>query len=570
LTTGAANLVKTLEEFGVEITFGMPGSHLLDLMDAISSSKIKNVLVTSELSGAFMADGYSRATGKIGVSIAIPGPGLTNMITGLAEAYLDSSPIVVVVIGIVEDGKSYHIHQIEQLETVRPVVKGVIKIRSSAEIPQAVHRAFQSAEQGEPGPVVVEVDNQILRESVKIDPYRGTTGEKELSGESCEKLKEIAEAMLKADQLGIYAGKGAFTASEHLKRIAELLFAPVATTVSGKGVIPEDHELAVGFGFGPVGSDIAEDVFKKCDVILAIGCKFSELSTGKWSMEMPQKLIHIDKEEETLNRNYPASITLCEDAARAAKKILEHLKDRKKEGNQKIIDKIARYKERHLETARKKGEGQGVHPSRFFYLLANIFGGETITVTDCGNHQLWAISDCRALKPGTFITPSDYQSMGFGIPAAVGACIGCPSKKVICISGDGGFVITGFEMLTAVREKLDLAVFIFNDGALGLMESMQKRFYGRTESVTLQNPDFEKLAGAFGVKYIEMNNDDDLDAGLREIKENKGVFLANVQIKYDEWPKYLDGMTAAAWRRLSLQKKLGLVAKRALRLLKLA
>lgn len=423
--TGARTIVKCLAEQKVACVFGLPGMHNLELTDALIDSPINNVLVTSELSAVFMADGYARATGRVGVCIAIPGPGLTNMVTGLAEALLDSSPIVVIVTTTPKDGFAFHSHEIPQLATVAPVVKGTFRISEGATIPEIIARAFRLANDGEPGPVVVEVLQAVLKSRINhLQPFPSAP-ESSSPTETGQQIREIVRMITGARQCGLYVGKGAQSSSEKVRQLAEHLCAPVATTISGKGVIAEDHELAAGFGFGPAGSKAAEALFKTCDVVLAMGVKFSEMSAGKW-LRYPGALIHIDRSRDNLNRNYKATAALCCDVETALEEILSHLEGSPGKRNPQVVEAIRRHRQAHLKKIRRSSFEKGIHPSCFFHRLGQALGRQAIVVTDCGAHQLWAVTDYCALTPNSFLSPSDYQAMGFGIPAAVGASLGRP------------------------------------------------------------------------------------------------------------------------------------------------
>jgi len=560
--TGANAVVRSLENLGVKYTFGMPGLHNLELFDSLSGSTIKNILVTNESFAAFMADGYARSTGKVGVCLTIPGPGLTNMVTGLAEAYLDSSAVVVLVTGFAKSDNVFHTHQIKQLEVVRPVVKAVIKLDDIKEIPVQLYRAFQLAQQEEPGPVVVEIDADLLKKQLEFQENHIAKNEEERPGNNKDKIRQITEMLIHADFCGIYAGGGALSAACQIKQLAEALSMPVATTVSGRGVIPEDHELAVGFGFGPSGSKLAEDIFKKCDTILALGCKFSETSTGSWGMDMPDNLIHIDSNQEVFNKNYPAKITLCQDVKTALEEILDLIDNVKKPKNTELIEKIRRDKEKYLNDAEKIKHPGVISAARFFAQLRKGLRKDTILVTDCGNHQLCAISDFAVFKPRTFITPADYQAMGFAIPAAIGAKIGCPEKKVVCVCGDGGFLISGFEILTAVRENLDLTVIVFNDGTLGFIKNLQEAFYDRSTSTDFVAPDYRSLADSLGIDYHKIESNGELTSDLKKILSKKKVALVDVKVEYEQLPRYIEGVSKTMWKRFSWKKKAVLIIER--------
>lgn len=561
MISGSKSIVRSLEDLGVQFVFGMPGAESLELVDALIASGIRQILVTSEVSAGFMADGYARATGKVGVCSSISGPGLTYMISGIAEALLDSSPLVVLVTRKGEDDRAFHIHEIEQRDVVRPVVKGVLTIVEGREVPVAIGEAFRLAQEGSPGPVLVEISADVLRAKANYQPYQEEMSAASSPGDR-EAIDRISRMIRDARRCGIYAGNGALSASAQVVQLAELLSAPVATTISGKGVIPEDHELAVGFGFAASGTEIAEEVFRKCDVVLALGCKFGEMSTGSWSMEVPAKLIHIDKDGAAFNRNYQAAITLCRNVETATRELLEALVGFERPRDSKLIERIRRGKQKRIAEGRAGRVSQGIHPLRLIHQLREATARDTIFVTDCGNHQLWATTDHQVFEPRTFLTPADYMAMGFGVPAAIGAAIGRPERKVVCICGDGGFLISGFELLTAVREELDLAVVIFNDGALGLIKGSQQRVFGRTATVDLLSPDYKSLSDAFGIDYLEIRTDDELADGLRKMEAAKGVVLVNVRVEYDEQSRSQLGMAKASWQRLSFSSKLSLVGRR--------
>jgi len=564
---GADCVAKTLEHLGVKFTFGLPESDLPELANSLTESKIMNVGLTSQLSASFMADGYARATGDVGVLISIPGPSLTNMISGLAEALLDSSSVLVMV--FTREGKldPFQIPETEQNRVLEPVVKTIFSVHHGIEIPKTVMTAFQTAQKGEPGPVLIEIPYHLLKEKTDcaLDPI---ADEKGTDDTEHNKIERIADILRKAKQPAIYAGKGAFDASEQLLEIAEHLSMPVATTISGKGVFPEDHRLCLGYGFGPSGTKEAEKIFTECDVVLAIGCKFSEMSSGYWSMEAPRDLIHIDSSNDVFNRNYAASITLCMDAKEAASQILERIRTTKKQLHTRLLSQIEKEKYKRVRKIKNKRSVQAVHPTRFLFELRNTLPRDSIVVTDCGNHQLFTITDFRVFEPRSFFSPSDYQSMGFGVPAAIGAAIGKPEKTVLCICGDAGFLITGFELLTAVRERLNVKIVIFNDESLGLIKSMQNRFHGRTSSVDFKGPSFADMAKALGVAYVDIQTENEIHEGLTRMEASPDPVIVNVQVDYGEWPDYMNGVVMSAFKKMPLSDKMNAVAKRADRLLR--
>jgi acetolactate synthase-1/2/3 large subunit len=566
MATAAENILRFLEEQGIRHCFGLPGAQLLELYDALVDSRITSILTTNESAAAFMADGYARASGGVGVCFAIAGPGLTNMATGLAEAFLDSSPVVALVAGVPEDNKHYHIHEVDQLTALEPLVKGVLRPAGISGLGHTLGDAFHLAGSEEPGPVVIEIATDWFRSKEDYGNYIFEPPEKR-SNQSAE-VTRIADLILGAKQCGLYLGRGALGAAPQLRAVAEKLCAPVATTVSGKGVLPEDHPLAVGYGFGPAGSALAQKIFKDCDVVLAIGCKFSELASSKWEMDSPLKLIHVDSNPAVLNANYPAWIALCKDARDFVDELQPYLKAIAPRTNPELLARIAAHKARSIGPLSDSSASGAIDPARLLDRLRSVLDRDAILVTDCGNHQLWAVSDFPVLEPGAFITPSDYQAMGFGIPAAIGAALARPDKQVVCLCGDGGFLMSGIELLTAVREKLSIKVIVFNDGALGLIKNLQQRAFARESSVDLPPLDYRKYAEAVGVGYVELASDADLESKLSEAIRVQGVTLVNAKVTYDDWAPVLKGITLASWNRLPLTDKLTRIGQRAVRALK--
>ncbi|MBN1656668.1 MAG: thiamine pyrophosphate-binding protein [Deltaproteobacteria bacterium] len=565
MSTVAENIVRFLEEQSVEYCFGIPGAQLLQIYDALLDSRLRSVLTTNESSAVFMADGYARASGKVGLCLAIAGPGLTNMATGLGEALLDSSPVVVLVAGVPEDEKFFHIHEVDQLTALEPLVKAVFRPVDVTGLGHTLGDAFRLALSDEPGPVVVEIATDWFRSKSDYETYH--LRPQESPAESRE-ISRIADLMLSAEQCGLYLGRGALGAASELRLLAEKLCAPVATTVAGKGVLPEDHPLSVGYGFGPAGSELAQEAFRRCDLVLAIGCKFSELATSKWEMSPPAKLIHVDKSPSVLNLNYPTLVSVCMDSRDFADRLSVHFAALSPSKNAELLELISAQKAKRIAKLPDSDPSAKIKPARLLYRLRNILDRESMVVTDCGNHQLWAVSDFPVLEPGTFLTPSDYQAMGFGIPAAIGAALARPRQRVVCLCGDGGFLMSCMELMTAVREKLDLKVVVFNDGALGLIKNLQQRSLGRESSVDLPPLDYEKFAQSVGVDYLEIATERDLDKRVGEMVSTKGVTLVNVKVIYEDWAPMLSGMSLAAWNRLPLTEKLSAVRQRAIRILK--
>jgi acetolactate synthase I/II/III large subunit len=553
---GADAVAFVLIKLGVSHIWGIPGSKTLSVYNAIKDCGINSILAANELSASFMADGYYRVSGKPGVCIAIPGPGLTNMLTGIAEAFLDSSAMLVVTVNPKKSSRCFHIHEIPQLEIVRPIVKKTVQI-SSIDRLNELFEAYHYSYQDEPGPVVVEIGSEVLEQEIEESELVPKLSSAPMRI-SKEDVVKIVQYISEAGQVGIYAGRGCMAAGREMLEMSRRLSAPIATTISGRGVVPEDYELSAGYGFGRSGSPAAYRIFNNCDLILAIGVKFSEMATGGWGLKF-KKMIHIDAAKNNLDKNFTSLFSVHADAQNALEELNKSLIDLKIPVNDRAIEEINKFKTEHAAKTGKIKDNGSLHPARFLQELRRCLPRDAILSTDVGYHQLWSISDFAVFEPGTYLTPTDYQAMGFGLPAAIGAAMGRPDKKVICICGDGGFLISGFELLTAVREKINLSVFVFNDGALGLIKGLQEKIYNQNISVDLNNPDFEKLANSFGVRYFQISGETNLKGKLENILEHKGVNLVECKIVYEEFPQYLKGSIRNAWDQASLSRKMSLL-----------
>lgn len=556
--TGAKAVALALKKLGVSNIWGIPGAGVLPLYDELRGAGIKTTLVANELSAAFMADGYYRVSGKPGVCIAIPGPGLTNMLTGIAEAFLDSSAIVVITIDPRKSRHGFYIHDVPQLEIVRPVVKKILKISSVSQV-TGLCEAYHYSYMHEPGPVVVELGGGVMDQEIECPGRAGETGPSP-AGITDEAVAKIRKYIGEAGQVGIYAGRGCMGAGKELLETSRLLSAPIATTISGRGVVPEDYELSAGYGFGRTGSPAAYRVFKKCNLVLAVGVKFSEMATGGWGLKF-DNVVRIDAGEANVDRDHPCLFSVQADAKRALEKLNRALIALERPVNAEIVEEIKKCKMEYAARIGKRPDGGALSPANFLRELRKCAPRDSIFVTDVGYHQLWSLSDYEIYEPGTYLTPADYQAMGFGIPAAIGAATAKPEKKIVCVCGDGGFQISGFELLTAKREKLDLSVFIFNDGALGLIKGLQGARYNRTVSSDLENPDFRQLASSFGVRYFRISSGLNLKGQLVTILGCNGVNLVECEIVYDELASYIKGSIRNSWDLTPLSRKMSILYK---------
>ena len=563
---GAQAMAETLVELGVRRVYGIPGAQNVEFFDSLEGVDLETVLVTHELGASFMADAEARLTGRPGVIAVVPGPGLTNCLTGLAEAYMDSVPVVCIASGVrARLPFRYQLHQIDQLGMAAPVCKKVFRVESPEEIPALTTEAFRLAASGEPGPVVIEFPSDLALEKSRMDsivlPDEATPIDRIQVG-------KIADRLLAAQKVGLYVGQGVFGHQADLRIIAEHLQAPVATTISGRGALPEDDPLSVGFGMTDSGHPAAVEAFSRCDLVLAVSCKFGEVSTGSYGMNYQGELIHVDINPEVLGTNYEASMHLAAPAGPFLKALRRRIEDTPaREEDRELKELIADHKQAvEKEGSQAKKRPDSVAPERFMVELARRMPRDTVMVTDSGGHMFWAISHFPIRAERSFLAPVDYQSMGYGTPAAVSAAIECAGKRpVVATIGDGCFLMTGIEMLTAVRRKVPLLLVVFRDKELGIIRQIQEKMYARPAAVDLsEGPDFQKLAEGFGAEYRLIAGDEEVSTVLDEVVPVSGPTVLEVRVRYDKWNRYFQGALKANMRSLSKMQILGM----GLRLLK--
>jgi acetolactate synthase-1/2/3 large subunit len=529
VTNGAELLCNTLESLGVECVFGVPGTQNVQLYEALKRSAIRPVLATHELGASFMANGYYRASGRVAPLVTIPGPGFTYALTGLAEALHDSSAVLHIVgQPAARAGRKYEFQMLDQGSVAAPLVKRVYYLNQVDEITRIVEEAYRLALSGEPGPVLLQWTRDALAgiptrqfDNPSLIPVEGS-----LPGDS---LVEEAATLLGTSRRPIlFVGQGAFGATALVQQLAELIASPVLTTASGRGVLPEDHALALGFDFNRGEVHVLNDMIRLSDCVVALGCKFTQPGTGGFQLELPSdRLIHVDASEDVLEANYPARLAIPGSIENVLDRLIPSVKRLLPSpiGGWSRVE-VADWKNR-LRVIRSTGVLEpvvhGVTPAcagSFFAVLRRVLPRNGIVVTDSGLHQGLLRRHFDVMAPRGLIMPSDFQSMGFGLPAAIGAKLAAPERPVVAVLGDGGFAMSGMELLTAVREKIPLTVIVFNDGRLNLIRLQQFASFGSSESVDILNPDFSTFADAMDVNYalVDDNADQVLEKAVRGTK----------------------------------------------------
>ncbi|MCB9033569.1 MAG: thiamine pyrophosphate-binding protein [Chitinophagales bacterium] len=564
---GAQIATYALEQIGVQFTFGIPGTHTTEIYDAIEKSgKIKPILVAHEGGASFMADAISRTTNAIGCLTIVPAAGLTHALSGIGEAYLDGIPMVVIAGGIRRDsGKYYQLHQLDMQPIAQGVTKAQLLIKSHADIIPTIYEAYQIAISGEPGPVFIEfpVEIMMFSEEVKeLPPYNLPT----IQPSAIEKnIDEAVNMLLSAKHPMLYLGWGARAASEYTIKIAEKLNAPVALTLQGKSVFPNNHPLYTSCFIGASGKPSSQFALKQHDAMLAVGVRFSEISTGSYGLENPKGLIHIDINNEVFDKNYKSTVNIEGDATAVLKAIWKKIKDKDiKNDNIDIAHKIAslnkKYNDEWLVDKRK----DIVSPGWFFDVLNKKLNEEAYVALDDGKHTFLAAELLTSYKANHLISPTDFNCMGYCIPATIATKLAHPDKTVIGIVGDGAAQMTGLELITAKNYEIAPILFVFNDGELGQIAQFQKVPLKDKTCTVIGGFNFEGLAIATGCEYFLMQNDFEIetiiDKALALANGSKPV-LVDVRIDYTKKTMLTKGVIKTNLSRFPIGEKIRFITR---------
>jgi acetolactate synthase-1/2/3 large subunit len=563
-TTGAELVVRVLEEEGVRFTFGIPGTHNIELYDALDrSSLVAPVLVTDEQAASFMADGAARSTGAVGVLNLVPGAGVTHALSGIAEAHMDSVPLVVLACGIRNDtGRAYQLHDIDQLALLRPVTKGAWRVEAPEQIVPLLRAAFALARSGTPGPVAVEIpaNYYLLAHDVPEtlphpplpEPPRPTT----------DALAESAAILAAARHPALYLGLGAAGAADLLPRLAEALDAPVCTTISGKGVLPERHPLFLWNGFGRSAPPFVRAAMDRCDALLAVGCRFGEVATGSYGLETPENLIHVDINPEVFGRNVPARLDVTSDARAFVEALLPLLAPRPR--SQALARAIADGHREVRGTWAREASAERVTPAALFDALEELADRDPIFVADSGNGTFLAMEHLRLERPRSFLAPVDYSCMGYAPPAAIGAALASPGRDVVALCGDGALLMTGLELLTAAARGVGLVACVLRDGELAQIAQFQRTALNRATCAELADYSVEAFARAVNCEPFAVAHDADLRPVLARALEAARAgrpALVDVAIDYSRKTYFTRGVVATNFLRLPWRDRLRFVGR---------
>ncbi|UCF21106.1 MAG: thiamine pyrophosphate-binding protein [Gemmatimonadota bacterium] len=562
--SGAAIAVRALEDEGVPFTFGIPGTHNIELYDALGrSARVRPVLVTDEQSASFMADAVSRSSGRLGCANLVPGAGLTHALSGIAEAYLDNVPLLVLGCGVRTDsGKAYQLHDVDQMAMVRPVTKAQLRPETGSDIYATIREACRITREPPAGPVFVEipVNYYLFQHDPGLDAW--PRSQPAPDDAPPQDLARALDLLSGAERPLLYLGLGAAGAGAHLVKLAETLEAPVATTIQGKGVFPEHHPLWLWCGFGAAAPRFARRIAEHCDLLLAIGCRFSEVGTGSYGLQPPGPLIHVDIDEAVLGRNYAADVPVRADAASFVAALLRRLPARNRDDA--LRETLRKGHGDVLAQQTKPGGGELVSPTNLLRALQNTYGPDTIYATDSGNGTFLAMEILRLDNPRCFLAPVDYSCMGYSVPAAIGAALACPDRRAVALAGDGAFLMTGLELLTAAQLGIPVTVLVLRDGELAQIAQFQQTALARKTASQLPDYDLAAFGQAVGVEYLELKDPKHTAAILREahaIHDAGRPVLLEVAVDYSQATHFTRGVVRTNLGRLPWRDRARFLAR---------
>ena len=580
MTLGAELVVKALEDEGIAVAFGIPGTHNIELYDVLGESSVRPVLVTDEQSAGFMADGFWRASGRMACVNLVPGAGFTHALSGIAEAWMDGVPMLVLGCGVRQDvRKAFQLHDIDQLAMAAPVTKARFRPLTGEELYPTVRQACALARAGTPGPVMIEVPVNLYLERHAVDPATlaapPSPREPDGGSEDLARAAEFVQATRSRPLL--YLGLGAASAGTDLVRLAETLGAPVATTIQGKGVFPESHPLFLWNGFGNTAPPFVRRIVEGGDRVLALGCRFGEVGTGGYGLTLPGPLCHVDINPEVLGRNFPTELGIVSEAGRFVRALLGAISGHSAIVGGSIVpagpavaampaDLVSAIAAGHAgvreEWARHRSR-DGVTPALLLERLQQVFGPETVYTVDSGNGMFLAMEHLRLDRPGRFLGPVDYSCMGYSVPAAIGARLG-RDGPVIALAGDGAFLMTGLECLTAASQGIAVGVIVLRDGELAQISQFQGTAFNRPVASELPDYDLAALARGMGLECLSLPRDADIESVLQGMKarmDQGRPIIVDAAVDYSEKTWFTRGVVKTMLSRLGWKDRLRFVGR---------
>jgi acetolactate synthase-1/2/3 large subunit len=545
-------IMECLKAEGVDTVFGYPGGANMPTYDAFVGAGIRHILVRHEQGGGHAAEGYAKATGKVGVALGTSGPGATNLVTPIVDAMMDSVPVVFIT-GQVRtellgtDG----FQEADTMGITMPAVKHSWMIQHPLEIPRVLHEAFHVARTGRPGPVVVDIPTDLSRADIPYEPVTDVRlpGYQPTVEGNAKQIRQAAKALASARRPVLYVGGGALAAADEVTKLARFGRFPVTCTLNGLGAFPAPDEQWLGM-LGMHGTRAANYAMDEADLICAIGARFDDRITGKLAEFAPRaKFIHIDIDPAEIGKNVPAHIPIVGDAHNVVAKL--NIEYRALEADASRTDewwsRINGWREKHPLRYEDSADSE-IKPQYMIEALYEATGGDAIVSSDVGQHQMWAAQYFHFDRPRRWINSGGLGTMGFGLPAAMGAAVGCPDATVVCLSGDGSFQMNAQELATCADNGIPVKSFVMNNGYLGMVRQWQELFWDRRYSQVEmgRNPDFVKLAEAYGCTGLRLSDKTTLVEDMREALATPGPVVVDVPVSKEEnvYPMIAPGAAA--------------------------
>jgi acetolactate synthase-1/2/3 large subunit len=566
--SGAWLTARALENIGVKYTFGIPGVHNTEIYDQLNrSEQITPILVTHEQGASFMGEAFSRVSDSVGCLLVVPAAGMTHAMSGIGEAYLDGIPLLVISGGIRRDsGRHFQLHQLDQQRVLDGITKAAFLVDKHEDVVPTIYEAYEIATSGLPGPVFVEIAGDVQMFTAEVDEvpkfaptYRPPTPDD-------AELDRAIELLSNAKQPGLYLGWGAREATKWSTEVAEVLGAPVSTTLQGISVFPHDHPLHTGFGFGPSAVPAARKAFEGVDCLLAVGVRFAELATGSYGMPIPEKLIHVDIDPEVFSKNYPATMAIESDGELFMMGLLEALKKRGTPAPDKsdLKKRIKQDKEAFFASWTSKTNEERVSPGIFFRQLRKKLERDAYVVVDDGNHTFLTAEQFPVYESKHLISPTDFNCMGYCVPGTIGVKLSHPDKQVCAIVGDGAFMMTALEILTATMNELGAVFFVFHDGELAQISQFQTLPLKDKTCTVTGDLQIQGVATATGAAYVKMNDDLSVDRAIDEAFQMAATgrpVIVDVNIDYSRKSVFTQGVVKVNLGRFPLSQKVRYIGR---------
>ncbi len=541
--SGSEALLLSLLEEGVDTIFGYPGGAVIPVYDTLYDyqDRINHILSRHEQGAVHAAQGYARTTGKVGVALATSGPGATNLVTGIADAMVDSTPLVCITgqVGASLLG-SDAFQEADMISITMPVTKWNFQITSASEIPYAISMAFYIASSGRPGPVVIDFAKNAQIEMIEnfvYEPCRYMRSYRPVPAVQSEQIERAAELINNSQKPLLIVGQGVILSSgeEQMIALAQKAGIPMATTLMGLSAIPTSHPLNVG-KLGMHGNVAPNMMTQECDLLIAVGMRFSDRVTGELASYAPKaKIIHIDIDNSEIGKIVRVDAPILADAKEALEALLPLVNERKCEEWMAFAQSLIADEYEHVGKDVVASQRKELNMGEVIDVTADVFGGDAIVVTDVGQQQMFASHYSRFNHSSSFVTSGGLGTMGFGIPAAIGAKVGCPDREVVLFAGDGGFQMTMQELGTIMQNNIGVKMVILNNGFLGMVRQWQELFYDKRYSFThMTNPDFMQMASAYGISHTRVSSRDDLRGAIETMKNHDGAYLLEVIVASED------------------------------------